>query len=118
MLDNTSFNNTLLSLLSSYARDEDRFPTQAELMVGFKHAIIEVFNGETLSDSQINSIKACAAISKSEIFNSELKPKIKKLAEGMLVKNPVGYEEIISALARFGIVYEDKSVDFIKRYLK
>jgi hypothetical protein len=106
-IDNTTFNNMLIVALSTYLIQKGEFPSETEMMVGFKNMIATSYNGKKLSETQINSIKSCAFALKIGTLKDELREKLIKLSDGMKKQNPVGYEEVISILSSNGIIFSE-----------
>jgi hypothetical protein len=112
-LENSTFNNALIASISDGVRKNGRFPTEAQLFT----SINGLAKGKKLSQSQVNSIRACSLeLSNFSWPESELMPLIKGMQQEMSNGGRISYDKICVLLSTYGIIFSDDALNFLKQY--
>ena len=112
-MQNTSFNNALIASIGESVRKNGRFPTEDELF----STITSLAKGQKMSQSQVNSVRACALeINNFSWAETELMPLIKDMHKELPTGGRVNYDKIVALLSTHVIIVTDDALDFMKQF--
>jgi hypothetical protein len=112
-MQNTSFNNALIASIGDSVRKNERFPTEDELF----STITSLAKGQKMSQSQVNSVRACALeINNFSWAETELMPLIKGMNKELRTGVRVNYDKIVALLITHTVIISDDALDFMKQY--
>jgi hypothetical protein len=113
-LENSSFNNILITSLVESVRRHGRLPDADEL-IGYVNDLSAKV-GKKLSISQIGSLRGCAATFKLESTQSEIIPLLRGIQKEIPVGGRKSYDATFQLLSRYGLIMDDSSIEFMKKY--
>ena len=114
VVTNSSFNSLLIAGLGEAVRKGIDAPT-GEQLLPIVNAVLKNRN-EKLSESQVNSVRACGALLQMH-SGSEIMRLARKLNQEIPRGEIESYENLLELLTRRGILMSDEGYDFLKKYL-
>jgi hypothetical protein len=113
-LENSSFNNLLITALVECIRRHGRIPSEHDLSV-VADELCDKLNRK-FNISQAKSMKLCASLLQFESTQSELIPLLRGVQKELPNGGRKSYDATLDFLARHGLIIDDSSIEFMKKY--